>query len=379
MTEQGLSAFDRIKKSLEKASQGSRMMVLSKSEMARNVVYTETNTHDLNRILSGSLYRAIPSRTHTLMVGPEASGKSSFMCLNLAAAQRIGYTPVIIDAEGAWTPEFVQRWGVDPERAIVIQTPWVEDILVELAKFVNEGYTKLAIALDSIGALESRKMIVDGTKGDVKADQGGLQKKIKRVMKMMVSITKFQDSLSFSAGHYYGNPTGYGEPEQIGGGKYPRLAADIIITLKRWPIWEFPTLKGEARGKVLGTTIKAATIKNRYFPPFQEATIEINYADGVNELSGLLDVAKDMGIVEVSGSWYTCPVLDIKTQGASNFNEIMSKMDDLTAFMDAIEDKLRTQGYSSVNVDLEELTTEDGSEETQEEEQPKTPKTRKKK
>jgi hypothetical protein len=35
------------------------------------------------------------------LAGPEASFKSSFSCLCAANAQKEGYTPIIIDSEGA--------------------------------------------------------------------------------------------------------------------------------------------------------------------------------------------------------------------------------------------------------------------------------------
>ena len=350
--------FDLIQQKLAKASKGTRMMVLSESEMASNVIYLPTDAYDLNRILSGSLYHGVASRTHTLLVGPEASGKSSFMCLNLASAQKMGYTPVIIDAEGAWTPEFCERWGIDTTRAIIINTPWVEEIMVELAQIIDEGWTKMAIALDSIGAIESRKMIDDAMdKGDVKADQGGLQKKIKRVMKMMVDITKRQDSISFSAGHYYGNPTGYGEPEKIGGGFYPRLAADYIITLKKTPIYENPKAKADARGAVLGTRIFAATIKNRYAPPFQEAVFEISYTDGVQKIAGIVDIAKEMDIIEQAGAWYKVPCLDMKVQGEANLYDELED-ENIEPMLKEIEEILKTRGYSTANTELEALAEE---------------------
>lgn len=347
-----MSTFDEIKAKLEASSKGSRMMILSENQYSTND-FLAPITYDLNRITSGSLYKGVVGRTHTLLVGPEASGKSSYMCINLADAQKKGYTPVIIDAEGAWTPEFVARWGIDPTKAIIISTPWIEEIMVELAKIIDEGWEKLAIALDSIGALESWKMIKDGTAGDVKADQGGLQKKIKRLMKMLVDITKRQDSISFSAGHYYGNPTGYGDPEQIGGGKYPKLAADYIVTLKKSFIYANPNAKtAKERGEILGTRISAATIKNRYAPPFQEALLEINYRDGVNKLAGLVDVATGMDIIVKGGAWYKCPVLDLNVQGEANFYETLKTLD-VTPLLDAIENVLKNQGYSSVNDELE--------------------------
>lgn len=346
------TTFEEIQEKLSKASKGSRMMVLSESEVANVNTFLFTPTYDLNRILSGSLYKGVAEKTHTLLVGPEASGKSSFMCLNLAAAQKMGYTPVIIDAEGAWTGDFVTRWGIDPTKAIVINTGWVEDIMVELTNIIDNGWTKLAIALDSVGALESRKMLDDGKKGDVKADQGTLQKKIKRIMKLLVGIVKQQDCIAFSAGHYYGNPTGYGDADQIGGGKYPKLAADYIVTLKKSQVYENPLAKKVSeRGSVVGTRIYAATLKNRFNPPFQEALFEINYIDGVNKIAGIVDVAVGMGFIEQSGSWFNCEILNLKVQGELKFYDEM-KLIDIDPLLEKIEEVLSARGYSTTNDDL---------------------------
>lgn len=38
---------------------------------------------------------------HVALIGPETSGKSSLMALLLADAQKKGYLPVVINAEGA--------------------------------------------------------------------------------------------------------------------------------------------------------------------------------------------------------------------------------------------------------------------------------------
>lgn len=353
--------FELIKAKLEKSSKGTRMTILSNSQLAGEVDKIKTPTYDLNRILSGSLYHGVVSRTHTLLVGPEASGKSSFMAINVAKCQELGYTPIIIDAEGAWTPEFCIRWGIDPSKMFIIPSMWVEDIMVELAKIINEGWQKMVIVLDSIGALESDKMIADGEKNDIKADQGGLQKKIKRLLKMMVNITKIQNSISYSSGHYYGNPTGYGDPEQIGGGKYPRLAADYIVTLKKSPIYEFPAAKKVAdKGKILGNRIYAATIKNRYYPPFQESVVEIEYTKGVNKIAGLVDVALDMGIITSGGAWYTIPCLNKKIQGEDNLYKMLLEPGlDITPFLDEIEKNLKITGYSTVNNELEVLDVDE--------------------
>jgi recombination protein RecA len=231
--------------------------------------------------------------------------------------------------------------------------------MVELVRIIDTGVTKIALALDSIGALESRKMIDDGKKGDVKADQGTLQKKIKRLMKLMVGIVKMQDSFGFMSGHYYGNPSGYGDSEKIGGGFYPKLASDIIILLKKYNIYENPAGQSIAeKGKIIGTAIKAATNKNRNYPPFQEATVNIDYKKGIDPLAGIFEIASEMGIINAAGSWYSCDLLDLKVQGKVKFYEELLNMD-YKPILDKIEEELKTTGYSTFVEDIVEVETKE--------------------
>ena len=115
--------------------------------------------------------------------------------------------------------------------------------------------------------------------------------------------------------------------------------------------YEFPNAKSEARGAVLGTRIHAATIKNRYAPPFQEALFEISYHEGVNKLAGVVDIAVEMDLIDQSGSWYTVPSLEMKVQGAGNLYDKMEDVD-VTPLLVEIEAILETRGYSNANNDL---------------------------
>jgi len=282
------------------------------------------------------------------------SGKSSFMCLMLADAQKKGYLPVIIDAEGAWNTEFVTRWGLDPANMLKLKTMWVEEVTLSLTEWTNAGYEKLAIALDSVGALDVIKMLEDSKKGDIKADQGQLQKKIKRMLKILVNLCKNHDCIAFSAGHYFGNPSGYGLPEQIGGGKYYRLSCDQIISLKKSPIYENPSGASKtAKGDIIGNQIKAVTLKNRTYPPFQEAIVNINYKEGVDSFAGIIELALSMEFIIQKGSWFTCDDLGIKAQGIDKLKKAIiddGKMDEL---LEMINENLKKTGYSSVSHEVE--------------------------
>jgi recombination protein RecA len=343
--------LDTLKKQILNKAKGVHVSRLSESTIASSSTYFRTPSYDLNRVLSGSLFKGVPSKSFTLLVGPEASFKSSFMCLCLANAQKNGYTPVIIDTEGSWTKEFVTRWGLDPENILYVYTPWVDEIMVALGQIINgeKGVKeeKLALAIDSIGGIEALKLIDDAADGAVKADQGTLQKKIKRMLKMLVNICKAQDSVCFASGHYYGNPSGYGDAEQIGGGKYAKLAPDIIIALKK-----SKKMSGDGPKRdqvVIGTEIKAITMKNRFFPPFHEAIIDIDYRTGINEKAGMVDLALNAGIIQQAGSWFTDTLTGEKFQGSHNAvhcitDEVLVKLDEW----------VKKTGYSTVNENIKE-------------------------
>jgi recombination protein RecA len=340
----GASILEKLKADLEKKGKGVHVSILSKSDIARIDTWVSAPTYDLNRIVSGNLFKGIPEKAFTLLVGPEASFKSSFMVLCLAQAQKQGFTPVIIDTEGSWTNEFTSRWGLDADNAIYVYTPWVDQIMVLLGQLIlNPEYTKLAIAIDSIGGIERLKLLEDAEKGDVKADQGTLQKDLKRMLKMLVNIAKSKKSQVYAGGHLYGNPSQYGEPEQLGGGFYLRLASDIIIALKKYYI------KDDDKN-ILGSSVKAIARKNRYYPPFQEAVIEIDYQKGINPNAGLLDIALEAGIISGGGAgWYTINSTQEKFQGTSKFDQYVDEV-----LLKELDEWVQKSGYSTVNKNIAE-------------------------
>jgi recombination protein RecA len=347
-------SIEDLKKKLQGCVDGVHIEVLSESTIASERKWFPTPSYDLNRILSGSLYKGLPSKSLTLLVAPEASFKSSFMCLCAAKAQKEGYTPIIFDTEGAWSSDFVKRWGLNADNILYIYTPWIDKISVLLGQLIDdEDISKQFLILDSLGGLEKIKMIVDAVGKDkrVKADQGTLQKEIKRMLKMFLNIVKGKDSVGMIAGHFFGNPNSYGGADEIGGGKFAKLAPDIIISQKKINILKDPKAKVSDR-VVIGTLIKAMTLKNRYYPPFQEATIDINYKDGINEFAGLLDMAIKSGIIKRNGGWYTMPN-DDKIQGAAN--TITWFKENSNIILDSLEKYLSTSGYSTVNEEMLEI------------------------
>lgn len=347
--------LNELRNKLRKNMKTSHIEIMSESDIAHIEEWIPTPSYDLNRIISGDLFSGVPEKSFSLFVGPEASGKSSFMCLCLAKAQKMGYTPIVIDTEGAWTDEFVRRWGLDPENIIYLYSLWINEIEVFLSNILESGQEKFAIVVDSIGGIEKEKVLEDAKGGKVKADQGLLQREIKRMLKLLVHITKKQSSIAFASGHYYGNPSQYGSAEEIGGGKFIKLAPHLIVSLKK------SKMIGDDEKSVVGNTIKAITLKNRFHPAFQEAIVEINYTKGINRFAGMTTLATKAGIIENAGSWYKFE--DYKVQGTANLEKMLNENKEMgDKLLDSINKYIKNTGYSNINESVKEI------EETKEEE-----------
>ena len=86
--------------------------------------WVSTCSYALNRIISGSIYKGIPSGKVIIMAGENSVGKSLIAAHIMANALKSGYDHVFyFDSEGGALREFFENVGCDPDS--------VEHILVE--------------------------------------------------------------------------------------------------------------------------------------------------------------------------------------------------------------------------------------------------------
>lgn len=337
-------SFDDLKKRINANVKGVHASVMSESNIAKDRFYVSTPCYDLNRVLSGSVNKGIRSRNLLAIVGPEHTMKSSFMVLCMANAQKQGYNPVIIDTEGGIDENFCRRWGLDPDKCLYIYTPWIDEVKSTLAQIKateEEGYV---IGIDSVGGIDRYKSYTDAAGGKLIADQGLLQKEIRSMLKLFVNVCVSQNSIGIASGHYYGKPAQIPLPDQIGGGKAMKLFPSIIITLKKETILD-------DSNKVIGNKIIATTIKNRVYPPYQTATVQIDYKNGVNPFAGIIDLCVEAGLIEKNGSWYS---YKDKRLGQGIKNAESSLLEHKDEIMKEIDKWLENTGYSSYDENAKE-------------------------
>ena len=84
--------------------------------------------------MSGDLFKAVPSGRIVTLCGPSGCGKSFLACSMCREAQKMGYTPIYMDSEGAIDSTFVKRLGVDPSKLIIKQVQTIFETSQFIAK-----------------------------------------------------------------------------------------------------------------------------------------------------------------------------------------------------------------------------------------------------
>lgn len=130
-------------------------------------------------------------------------------------------------------------------------------------------------------------------------------------------------------------------------GKALKLLPDVIISLKKSKMYD-------SEKHIIGNELKAITLKNRMYPPFNEATIQIDYVNGLNEFAGLAELAVKAGMVRKGGAgWYTYIKDDgseVKAQGDEKLLKILTENKE--EFIDKLNKWLADTGFSSINEEL---------------------------
>jgi recombination protein RecA len=130
-----------------------------------------------------------------------------------------------------------------------------------------------------------------------------------------------------------------------------RLLPSILVTLRKYAIYkEGGEKRKNQEDPVIGNRIVATTIKNRGYPPFQDATVMIDYVDGVRPFAGVLDLAVEAEIIEKSGSWYSYKG---ERLGQGKLNS-MKNLEEFPEILDDIDIWLESTGYSTYNKEAEE-------------------------
>jgi recombination protein RecA len=286
-------ALDAALGQIERAFGKGSIMKLGSHEAAAEVEVVSTGSLGLDIALG---IGGLPRGRVIEIYGPESSGKTTLALHVIAEAQKSGGTCAFIDAEHALDPAYARKLGVDVDNLLISQPDAGEQALEIADTLVRSGAIDVLV-VDSVAALVPRAEL-EGEMGD---SHMGLHARLmsQALRKLTGSISRsramviFINQIRMKIGVMFGNP------ETTTGGQALKFYASVRLDIRR-----IGAIKD--RDQVVGNQTRVKVVKNKLAPPFKVVDFDIMYGEGISKRGELIDLGVQAGVVEKSGSWFSC-------------------------------------------------------------------------
>jgi RecA/RadA recombinase len=305
-------SFEKFRKEINKASEKAGIPINSPPPS----FWIDMGSLLLNKIATGSYSKGWAGGRMGAIGGPSGSGKSFLIANATVAAQKQGFAILILDSENAMDDDYMSAVGadVDAENYFYRSVTTIQEAVQEFSAFTKMyreyGLTdKVFVAIDSLDMLMTENQRETYEKGETKGDQGQGVKQLKDMLKSMVQDIK---TLPFTI---VCTKQVYKEQDRIAALVEPyvfteglKFAFSQILMITKLMLKTDDVEGGSKEDKTdkyAGIWLKAKGYKTRFTKPFQQVKIQVPWDTGMDRYSGMLDVAKSVGIVEQNGAWYT--------------------------------------------------------------------------
>lgn len=280
--------IDTLMKSLEKEfGKGAIMKLSDRPQTGVDVIPTGSLALDLAIGTKG-----YPKGRVIEIYGPESSGKTTLALHAICEAQKQGGKCAFIDAENAIDPVYAKNLGVNIKDLILSQPDSGEQALQITEALVKSNAIDL-IVVDSVAALVPQ-VELDGEMSDqtIGAQARLMSKALRKltgIMNKSNTTIIFINQIREKVGVMFGNP------ETTPGGRALKFYSSVRLEVRR----------GEAITdgvSNIGHSTKIKIVKNKVAPPFKVAVIDIMFGKGIDQLSEIVGIATDFGIIERAGA-----------------------------------------------------------------------------
>lgn len=273
-------------------------------------VLGDTDRLDIEVRPSGSLYLDLalgggfPKGRIIELSGREKAGKTTVLLMAIATAQELEPEKdnAIIDLEHSFNPQWAKTLGVDTDKLIILQpSVGAETVYDQLEKLVKSNRF-VYIGLDSVAGLVPQAELDEGF--DKESRVGGTSKLNAKAMRKIVNSGILTDSgttLVFinQIRDAIGSFSPFGTPTMTGGGRSLKHAYTQQVEVSIGDQYSKGTGKDK---KVFGQVMKLKVTKNKIAPPFRQASLDIYYDYGIDKVTELVSVAKELGVLQGT-SW----------------------------------------------------------------------------
>jgi recombination protein RecA len=265
--------------------------------------WIQTGSSLLDLAISNRPNGGIPVGRIVELSGLEGSGKSLICAHLMANVQKLGGVAVLIDTETAVNEDFYEAVGIDMDKLVYVHENIVEKIFEAIEKIIervrqasSNNDKRVIIVVDSIAnALPKVE-----NEGNFDKQGFGTQKAYligQGLRKLTKLISKQRVLLVFTNQLRYNMQPGSHEKWITPGGKAIPFVASLRLRLTQM-------VKIKKGDNVVGVTIEAHVLKNRFGPPYRKVQFDVYFDRGIDDVSSWLKFMKDNGVIEgASGNW----------------------------------------------------------------------------
>ena len=296
--------------------------------------FVDTGSYIFNALISGSIYKGIPSNKITALAGESGTGKT-FFCLGVVQSY-LRDNPdagvVYFESEAAVTKQMIDERGIDGNRMILVPVTTVQEFRTQAIQILDkyleqktEDRKPMMFVLDSLGMLATSKELADSAEGKDTRDMTRAQV-VKAIFRILTLKLGKANVPLLVTNHTYDVVGAYIPTKEMGGGSGLKYAASTIIYLSK---------KKEKDGKdVIGNIIKAKAAKSRLTKENADVETRLYFdARGLDKYYGLLELGEKYGVFErkgnrvVVGNSSVYPSAILKDPDKYFTAEIMEKLD----------------------------------------------------
>ncbi|MBC8475542.1 MAG: recombinase RecA [Bacteroidetes bacterium] len=345
-----MSIMDKLKKNSKlKATE-----VLSESKFFNEKDMISTSVPMVNVALSGSMDGGMTPGL-TVLAGPSKHFKTSFALLMASAYLKSKKDAVMLfyDSEFGSPQAYFEQFDIDTSRVLHTPITNVEELKFDMIAQLEglEAKDDVIIVIDSIGNLASKKELDDAQNEKSVADMSRA-KALKGLFRMATPYLAMKNIVMLAVNHTY-QEIGLFPKAVVSGGTGIYYSANNI-----WILGRRQNKKGT---EITGYDFVINIEKSRFVKEKSKIPISVSWEGGVEEYSGLLEVAMAGGyVVKPSNGWYssvdmfTGEVSEKKVREAGTLEkEFWDPIFTNTDFKDFIK-KQFTIGYKS-DIDMDEI------------------------